>query len=622
MPCCRLLSYCLLPALLALSGTAASGQSSGPALARKPNLLLLYSDDHGWADLGIQGGDPHLHTPHLDQLARDGLRFSRGLVCAPQCMPSRAGVMTGRYPQRFGLEDNRRGPLPLAEITLAERLKPAGYLSGFVGKSHLDIGGEGGPKATRLLPTHLPQHQGFDEYFRGELKSYHASHDLAGQPLPHPPQLIHDPRFRVEVQTEAALGFLKRRAAKPEQPWLLYLAWYAPHVPLESPQPWFDRTPSQLPLPRRQALAMMACMDEGLGRLRAALKSMGQEQDTLIFFIGDNGAPLGKSWNGSLNEPMKGQKGMLSEGGIRVPFLGAWPGHWPAGKVIDEPVINLDVAATINALAGLPADPRLDGINLHPQISRQGPWPKRQLFWRWGGQAAVLEMPYKLIQLGSQPPLLFDVSQPGGENAQANLASSQPQILQRLKTSLQTWAAQLKPAGLQPEESGFTRHHQDLFAEHGLIKPIPAKPPLATSDPMQGWIARSANLKLRDGGLELIPESPAKPGFYARAGLDLQGPLQLRLTLRAKDAGKGRAQLTWRSSKESFLPHQAREFVWPQGEAWQVVELTLPQRADILHLRLNPPQNSSGIAIRRIEIQDDEGKPHVFDFSTTSEVQH
>jgi arylsulfatase A-like enzyme len=155
--------------------------TGGSLMAGQPNILLIYSDDHGWADLGLQGVDPDIRTPNLDQLVRDGVRFERGYVSAPQCVPSRAGVITGRYQQRFGVEDNLKGPLPAGELTLAERLKAAGYLTGMSGKWHLDIGGEkGGPKAARLQVGSMPHRQGFDEYWRGELLQYYASHDLAG----------------------------------------------------------------------------------------------------------------------------------------------------------------------------------------------------------------------------------------------------------------------------------------------------------------------------------------------------------------------------------------------------------------------------------------------------------
>ena len=462
----------LITLLVALPAVAHAADSP----ARKPNIILIYSDDHGWADLGIQGVDKDIRTPHLDQLAQDGVRFTRGYVSAPQCVPSRCGVITGRYQQRFGVEDNGRGPLPLSEQTIAERLQPAGYLGGWVGKSHLDVGGEkGASKGSRILPEHMPHRQGFAEYFRGELRQYYASHDLEGHPFADAPHLVKDDRFRVDVQTEAALSFLDRRASTPEQPWFLSLAWYAPHVPLESPEPWFSKTPAQLPLKRRQALAMIAAMDDGLGQIRAKLREMGEERDTLIFFIGDNGAPLGDAWDGSVNLPMVGQKGMLAEGGIRVPFVAAWPGRWPAGVTYDKPVINLDVAATAAAAAGLPHDARLDGVNLTPFVTGQDTSaPHDALYWRWGSQAAVLEMPYKLIRLGGRPPLLFDLTEPEGENMERNLAAEQPETVARLERRLRGWAATLQPPGLSEDASAFSRRHEQLFAEHRITPETPA----------------------------------------------------------------------------------------------------------------------------------------------------
>lgn len=151
---------------------------------------------------------------------------------------------------------------------------------------------------------------------------------------------------------------------------VLYLAMYA-HVPLESPEPWFSETPEHLPLQRRQALAMIAAMDEGVGRIREKLREQGADRRTLIFFIGDNGAPLGTAWDGSLNKPLAGQKGMLSEGGVRTPFVAAWPGRWPAGGVYSQPVSSLDVAATAAAAAGLRPDPQLDGVDLTPYVTGQ-----------------------------------------------------------------------------------------------------------------------------------------------------------------------------------------------------------------------------------------------------------
>ena len=182
---------------------------------------------------------------------------------------------------------------------------------------------------------------------------------------------------------------------------------------------------------------MIAAMDDGVGRIREKLKEIGQDKHTLIFFISDNGAPLGGAWNGSLNVPMKGQKGMLSEGGIRVPFLCAWPGTIPGGQVYDHPVITLDVAATAVALSGQAKDPSLDGINLMPYLTAAAETPpQRTLYWRWGSQAAIQEYPNKLITLGDRERLLFDVSTAEGENHERNLMQQRPELAAKLEKKL------------------------------------------------------------------------------------------------------------------------------------------------------------------------------------------
>jgi uncharacterized sulfatase len=604
--------------------------------AAKPNILVIYTDDHGWADVGAQRVDQDIRTPHLDQLVRDGVLFTRGYVTAPQCAPSRAGLMTGRYQQRFGFEDNACGPLPRAELTIAERLKPAGYVSGFVGKSHLDIGGDKKkPKGLRVLRDHLPHTQGFDEYWRGELRQFFASHALDGTPFPDAPRLVVDNRFRVVVQTEAALSFLDRRAAKPEQPWFLYLAWFAPHVPLESPEPWFSKTPAKLPLERRQALAMIAAMDDGLGRIRAKLRAMGQTQNTLIFFISDNGAPLGKAWDGSLNKPLVGQKGMLSEGGIRVPFVAAWPGRIPAGQVYGHPVSSLDVAATAVAIAGnsphaRPGEPSkdlatggktaLDGVDLMPFLTGQNKAaPHQTLYWRWGSQAAVLEMPYKLITLGDRERLLFDVTQPDGENRARNLLAKRPDVATRLGAKLKAWADTLQPPGLPAR---FDRHHEGLFAEHNIIADTGSSSSPSRNEPpgsVQGWLCRNGTLVHKGDALVIAPDVDAATKsrvFVTHSDLDISGPVTARLRVRAQQGGK--STFTWRTKQQpDFLAENTFAFDWPRSADWQQIEADLPVKGRLIHLRITPGKEAAGLEIECIELRGKDGKPQVWRFTAT-----
>lgn len=587
--------------------------------ADKPNILLIYTDDHGWADLGAQGVDQDIRTPHLDQLARAGVRFARGYVSAPQCVPSRAGVITGRYQQRFGVEDNSKGPLPLAELTIAERLKPAGYVTGQVGKWHLDIGGAKGTKReVRVKPDHMPHAQGFDEYWRGEMRQFYASHDLKGKPFADAPHLVTDTRFRIVVQTEGVLSFLDRRAAESRRPWFLYLAWFAPHVPLESPEPWFSQTPAHLPLERRQALAMIAAMDDGLGRIRAKLRAMGAEKDTLIFFIGDNGAPVKKgAWDGSLNLPLIGEKGMLTDGGIRTPFVAAWPGRIPAGQVYPHPVISLDVAATAVALAGLPHDNQLDGVNLMPFLTGENTTaPHKTLYWRWRSQAAALEFPWKLIHLGEHERFLFDVTTPDGEKK--NLLAQHPDLAARLEAKLKVWSDTLQPPGLP---TTVVTEDAKFFADH--IDPRFAVPaPGKAADPagsVQGWLARNGTLAVKDGALALTPDVKAAPNaraFITHSGLDISGPVTATLRVRARQGGM--AALTWRTQQQpDFLPENNVAFDWPASVDWQGVKAELPVKGRLVHLRITPAKGSAGLEIQSIELGDKDGKPQSWNFGKT-----
>jgi uncharacterized sulfatase len=289
------------------------------------------------------------------------------------------------------------------------------------------------------------------------------------------------------LQTEWALQFLKRRAAETKneepsirntaKPWFLYLSYMAPHTPLEWPEPYISQVPEDLPKERRSALALIAAIDDGVGRIREQLRAMGQEENTLIFFLGDNGAPLAPEdpktrnpWDGSINLPMRGQKGMLIEGGIRVPFVAAWPGKIPGGQVFEPPVISLDIAATGLAAAGLPVPPELDGVNLLPHLAgKNNAAPHEVLFWRREDQAAIQEYPYKLLVLGGHPPLLFDVTSPEGEEAQRNLIAEKPEVATRLKARLDTWLGTLQPPG-SPKE--LQSHRERNYRENGILPPV------------------------------------------------------------------------------------------------------------------------------------------------------
>jgi arylsulfatase A-like enzyme len=442
--------------------------------ASRPNILVILTDDQGYADLGVQDQVKDIRTPNIDALAGSGVRCSAAYITAPQCTPSRAGLLTGRYQQRFGLDTIPDCPLPLEEVTIAERLSEAGYICGMVGKWHL----EPNVLSTRWMRKNLPDQadkprhqvrlpheqvrrfypdaQGFQEYFKGELHRYWANFDLDGNSLNPAGEWVQtEGRYRIEVKTGAALAFLHRNQSRP---FFLYLAYMAPHTPLDAPRRYLDRFPGDMPKRRRYALAMQAAIDEGVGRIIAFLHESGLETNTLVFYTSDNGAPIHHKrdtpihtdmggWDGSLNDPWIGEKGMLTEGGIRVPFVVRWPGVLPAGAVHDPPVSSLDIAATAAAVAGQPHDPRLDGVNLIPLLTgEQSGAPHDALFWRFWNQAAVRSGFWKYLQAGNAGEYLFDLSTDAHE--ERNLIETHPDVAARLKARLQEWTRELQPPGM------------------------------------------------------------------------------------------------------------------------------------------------------------------------------
>jgi arylsulfatase A-like enzyme len=612
--------------------------------ARPPNVLIIFTDDHGWADLGANGVDAHIHTPNVDRLAAEGVRFPRGYVTAPQCTPSRAGLISGQYQSKIGVESNGL-PLPLEVVTLPEHLKKVGYVTGISGKWHLQV--TTNPNATsrrnRFLKVRdlLPHAQGFDEYFTGVMQDYTASHALDGTPYPDAPREVKEQGCRVVIQTEAALGFLKRRATNPDQPWFLYLAYMAPHTPLEWPEPWISQVPENLPKERRSALALIAAIDDGVGRVRAQIRTMGQENNTLIFYIGDNGAPLAPEdpnarrnpWDGSINLPMRGQKGMLSEGGIRVPFVAAWPGTIPGGQVFDHPVISLDVAATAVAAAGLPHPPELDGVDLLPHLTgrKQGP-PHEALYWRWVDQAAIQEFPYKLLLPGGEKPLLIDITEPENEHLQHDLSDEKPDVAARLRKKLDTWLATLQPPG-QPVP--LAPHRKQNFIRYELVGEAPRPteaaqlpparvPPVAVTapappeGPFGGWIVRNGQLVQSDEGLTVQraagdEDAAAKRLFLTRTQLNLPAPATVTLRLRARKGGP--ATLTWRTRQAAFTPEQKATFDWPDGELFRDVKLELDDPAPIIHIRITPAPQAEELEIQSITFTDARGKTSNWSFT-------
>ncbi|MBI5395374.1 MAG: sulfatase-like hydrolase/transferase [Verrucomicrobia bacterium] len=612
----------LLPCLLCLPWFCSA--------ADKPNIIVILTDDQGYADLGAQGVVKDIRTPNLDRLAREGVRCSAGYVTAPQCVPSRAGLMTGRYQQRFGVDRNGRGPLPLEEKTLADRLKAVGYVTGQVGKWHLDPGREDTEWLRKNIPgfvptkngrpatvprenaaPYLPGARGFTDFFCGFSANAFANFNLKGEPLKPEGEAVPTGMFRLDAQTEAALAFIQRRH---EQRFFLYLAYAGPHTPLEAPEKYLSRFPGPMPQRRRLGLAMLSAIDDGVGRILDLLAALKLDEKTLVVFTSDNGAPLkinkpdeplpkgmDAGWDGSVNDPWLGEKGMLSEGGIREPFLLRWKGRLPAGKVYDQPVSSLDFAATSVAAAGLKHDATLDGVNLIPYLTGENNGaPHEALYWRFWRQAAVRCGQWKLLRLSDGTELLFDLASDAHEKN--NVIAAHADIATQLRDKLTKWTASLNPPGL-PAEPLSPAEIKWFESCLGTKHVAPAGPP----GTVQGWLGRNCKLSVRDGALRV--EGQSGTSFITRAGLDEAGPVEVRLRVRSEKGGPGKIE--WRpAGAKDFDRKHIMSFALAAGD-WQDVKVALPIAAGekLIHLRVYLPAAASPVQVESIQLFGNAGKP-------------
>lgn len=426
-------------ALAAASAPLALRAEDQPAAEpKRPNVIVILADDLGYGELGFQGNE-EIPTPNIDSIAANGIRFTDGYVAATYCSPCRAGLLTGRYPTRFGHEFNGRGPnvgLPLTETTIADRLKELGYATAAVGKWHLG-------DAPRFRPTE----RGFDEFYG----------TLANTPFFHPTNFV-DSRVSNEVQTtedpnfyttdayaERAVDFIERHKS---QPYFLYLPLNAQHAPLQAPPKYLDRFPSIEEEKRRYFAAMLSAADDAVGRVLAKVRELGQEENTLIVYLSDNGGPTASTT--SKNAPLRGFKMTTLEGGTRVPFALQWKGTLPAGKTYERPIIQLDLVPTILAAAGGEVSPedKLDGVDLLPFLrGEDAAAPHETLYWRFGDQWAIRHGDLKLVKsrLDGAQPRLFDLASDIGEAT--DLAAERPDAVADLQARWDAWnAEQAEPA--------------------------------------------------------------------------------------------------------------------------------------------------------------------------------
>ena len=434
--------------------------------AAKPNVIIFYADDLGWGETGAYGCKD-IPTPHIDAIATSGVRFTQGYVAATYCSPSRAGLMTGRYPTRFGHEFNataRQSGLSLQETTLAQRLKALGYVTAAVGKWHL--GGE----ASR---DYYPTQRGFDEFFG----------TINNTPFFHPTQFvdsrrsldiqkIDDPNFyTTDAYAERAVDWIERNK---QQPWFLYLPFNAQHAPLQATPKYLDRFASITDEKRKLFAAMMSAMDDAIGQVMGKVRALGQEENTLVFFIADNGGPTQSTT--SQNGGLRGFKMTTFEGGPRVPFLCQWKGKLPAGRVETRPVMNLDVLPTCVVAAGGTIDAawKLDGVDLLPYLTGQNESrPHERMYWRFGKQWAVRSGDWKLVVAngGSGQPELYNLARDMSESK--DLASAEPARVAELQKLYDAWnAEQAEPSAVdQRRPAGKAKAKAATKAKKKAAKP-------------------------------------------------------------------------------------------------------------------------------------------------------
>ena len=436
--------------------------------AKGPNLIIFLTDDQGYADVGFNGSSDIL-TPNIDTIAANGVRFTNGYVSYPVCAPSRAGLLTGRYQGRFGFTTNptinpkeERAGIPLDEKNIAEVLAQVDYTSAMIGKWHMGS-----------HPTHHPLNRGFNEfygflsgghnYFPEDLKLHDLS-EVREQWGWYHTKIMRN-RARVETDeyltdelSNEAVSFVERHHDD-ENPFFLYLAYNAPHTPMQATPRYLARFPN-LSGTRKVYAAMLSAVDDGVGRVLGKIREHDLEKSTLIFYLSDNG---GATNNASINTPLRAHKGSLYEGGIHVPFAAQWIGTLPEGVTYDHPVISLDILATIAALAEAPIseDRPLDGVNLIPHLTGRSPNPPHEeLFWRKydSMSRAIRRGRHKLVDTspGTEDMELYDLVNDIGESNMLEkrsydtddsriLINGKPDLIYEMMKSWEKWSRDLKP---------------------------------------------------------------------------------------------------------------------------------------------------------------------------------
>jgi len=406
-----------------------------------PNFILIVADDLGFADLSINGS-LQIQTPNIDQIAKNGVRFQEGYVSAPVCSPSRAGLITGRNQVHFGHETNLSNPkgynpqymgLPITERTIADYLNPLGYVNGLIGKWHLGY------------EDHFhPINRGFDEFwgFTGGGHDYFTSKPK-GKGYKAPLESNYKNPQKITYITDdigdESVGFIKRHK---DDPFFLFASFNAPHTPLQATEDDLNLFSHIKNERRRTYLAMVHRLDQNVGKILKEVQNQGLHKNTIIVFISDNGGPV--HYNNSVNAPYNGQKGILLEGGIHVPFLMQWPGVIPENTVYKNPVSSLDLAATFLTAAGkyIDKDFKLDGVDLIPYITGvKTSLPHPTLKWKFTISGAIRQGDWKLIRLPDRMPQLYHL--PTDISEQKNVAMKNLERTEAMLKILGSWDVEL-----------------------------------------------------------------------------------------------------------------------------------------------------------------------------------
>lgn len=456
----------LLATLLLVS--LATVRIADAAQATRPNILILLADDMGYADIGVQGCKD-IPTPNIDSLAANGVRFPEAYVPGPHCVPSRMSLITGRYSQRGqtlasgGMGAGTQNGLSLDETTLADRLRAAGYTSIALGKWHL---GE--------LEKFQPQSRGFDEFygFLAGMHDYFKDLDKQWGQIMDGRQPGKLDGYLTDVLADRAVEFIKRRQ-KTRTPWFTYLAFNAVHTPMNAREDKLKQFAHIADKTRRTHAAMVSSLDDAVGRVLAAVREAGAEENTLIFFLSDNGGPLPghAGANGALNTPLRGSKLEVWEGGVRVPFLLQWKGHVPAGRVIEGMVSSMDIAATTLAAAGadLKAGKPLDGFDLLPLVEGRAEAQRHQMLaFEFGAQQAIRMGDWKWVHIPQRKPPKGSKGKPEAMRIQGggglfnlhtdiseahDLSAEQPVRLKELQDAYNRWSADVKAEAMSGDRA-------------------------------------------------------------------------------------------------------------------------------------------------------------------------